>query len=313
MGSVFKSPQKPADMNVGSVTSAANTQNASNAAANVALNRINQTGPYGSVTYDANGNQTTSLNAAETAQRNWQRAQGNQGYAGGISGLASMGASGPGMSTGDSLMDMGASRLAAYGSSAGDLTSMGAFDKAQQMWSANMEPRFGRTADATRNRLANQGLDPTSEAYKSEMNDLALQQNEARNSFAIGAQQNMFNQGLAARQQGYNEGAGLYGLGMSNRNALNQQNTANYGARAGVLSSLGGLGMSGMVSGATSPGVSGYNTVNQDNVNVAQLYGMNNQNQWQGYNADMQRQNALYGALASIAGTATSAAFPRRG
>lgn len=309
MGSVFKDPKKPEPINVGNVTSAANAQNVANASANVDLNRINQTGPFGSVSYGADGSQTTSLDPAELAQREFQRTQGNQGYAAGIGGLASLAGSGPAGVGSDpyGLMAAGASRLGAFGTPA-DLSSNDAFDRAQTMWSANMEPRFGRAEDAARNRLANQGLDPTSEAYKSSMNDLALQQNEARNSFAIGAQNNLFNQGLAERQQGYNEGAGLMGLGSAEAQRLFGQNLSQYGAQQGALASLGGLGLSGMVPGATAPGVSSFNPVTQDNVNVAQLYGQNNENQWRGYQSDVQRQQALYGALASLAGTATKAA-----
>ena len=85
------------------------------------------------------------------------------------------------------------------------MSTNAAFDRAYQTASANLEPRFDRAGAAMENRLRNQGLDPTSEAYKSATNDLALQQNEARNSLVTQLQGQMFNQGLQDRQQQVNE------------------------------------------------------------------------------------------------------------
>lgn len=244
MASAFKDPKKPAPLDVGAVTSAANTQNVSNAAANAQLNRLDQTDAYGNrLTFGDDGSVSTSLGALGS------EFQG---------GLASLG------------------RKYLDTAGAGIPDSSAAFGTAYDYATRNLEPRFARAEDATRNRFANQGLDPTSEAYKSGMNDLALQQNEARNSLVSSLQNQMFQQGLAGRQQQLSELApGLaYGTGSTQGNFAN------------------------------------YNPVTQDNVNVAQLYGQQNQNAWQGYNADVQRQNALYGALASLAGTATQAAMP---
>ena len=81
-----------------------------------------------------------------------------------------------------------------------DLTSMDAFNKAKGFYDQNTAGRQQRETDALENKLRNQGLDPTSEAYKSQMNDLGLQHNEAYNSFMNQAQNQFWNQG----QQGAN-------------------------------------------------------------------------------------------------------------
>ena len=102
--------------------------------------------------------------------------------------------------------------------------SSGAFDQAYSYATANLEPRFQRSTDALENKLRNQGLDPTSEAYKSAMNDSALQQNEARNNLVTNLQGQMFNQGLQQRQQGISEGTNLYGLGQGQAQNIYGQN-----------------------------------------------------------------------------------------
>ena len=156
-----------------------------------------------------------------------------------------------------------------------DFTSGGAFDRAYDYASANIEPRFERTRAAAENRLRNQGLDPTSEAYKSQMNDLALQQNEARNNLVTNLQGQMFNQGIQGRQAQVGEMAGLTqpGLAFGNQvlnpgvgpvqaistgitpnmpqamqNNYNQQ-MANHQGMLGGIGSLAGIGLKGWFGG----------------------------------------------------------------
>ena len=94
-------------------------------------------------------------------------------------------------------------------------SSQDAFDDPYGYATANLEPRFEQTRAATESRLRNQGLDPTSQAYKSQMNDLALQQNEARNNLVTGIQSQLFNQGLAGRQQQVGEFSQLAAPGLN--------------------------------------------------------------------------------------------------
>lgn len=148
-------------------------------------------------------------------------------------------------------------------------SSQGAFDQAYNYASANLEPRFDRSRSALESRLRNQGLDPTSEAYKSASNDLALQQNEARNSLVTGLQGQMFNQGMQARQQQMGElMPGMqFGMGTMNPNYVN------------------------------APGV-GVQNVDVAGLNQA-AYGQ----QQQAYQQQMAQRNAMLGGLASIGGS----------
>lgn len=247
MGNLFKQPSKPDPLNVEAVTGQANRQNTSNAFTQAAFNRVNQTDRFGNqLTYaqtgtDANGNPVFSANQSLGSL--------GQNYASGVAGLA------------EKYFDAAGARP--------DLGSNAAFDRAYGYASANMEPRFQRAEDQARNRLANQGLDPTSEAYRSQMNDLALQQNEARNNLVTGIQSQMFNQGLQNRQQ--------------------QMSELNPGLSLGSMFA--------QPSYANTPGV------NVSNVDVAGLNNQAKQQEWQGYQADLQRQNGLFGGLATIGGS----------
>jgi hypothetical protein len=168
MGSLFSGQPKPPS--VASQEAAHRRSADATIGRELQYNRPNQFGPFGgSITYDPEtGAQTTALG------------QQGQQYAGG---LANLGERYFGMA-GQGVPD-----------------SSAAFDQAYGYASANLEPRFERSRAAAESRLRNQGLDPTSAAYKSAMNDLALQQNEARNNLVTGLQGQMFNQGLAGRQQ----------------------------------------------------------------------------------------------------------------
>lgn len=246
MGSLFKSPKKPEPLNVGAVASQANQQNTANAFQNASFNRINQNDAFGnSLNYQQTG---TDERGNPIFSANQQLGQMGQDYASGLAGLGQQ-----------------------YFQSAGSRPDMGsnaAFDRAYGYASANLEPRFQRSQDAEINRLRNQGLDPTSEAYRSQMNDLALQQNEARNNLVTQLQGQIFNQGLQDRQQQMSELA----PGVSGGQQFIQPGYVN------------------------APGVG------VQNVDVAGLNQAAKANEWQGYAADSQRQGAMIGGLAGIGG-----------
>lgn len=246
MGSIFSGPSKPAPLNVAGVASQANAQNTSNAFQQAAFNRVNQKDALGNT---LNYNQTgTDANGNPTFTASQQLGETGQMYAGGLAGL-------------------GKQYFDTAGQGAPD--SNAAFNRAYDVASANLEPRFQRASDAKYNQLRNQGLDPTSEAYKSATNDLALQQNEARNNLVTGLQGQMFNQGLQGRQQ--------------------QMSELNPGVQFGNTAMQGNY--------ANVPGV------NVGNVDVAGLSQANQADQWKGYQADTTRQNAMLGGLASIGGS----------
>ena len=195
----FLSPPKPP-----SAQAMANAQqevNRDTTRMQVAANRVNQTDPFGgSLEWSQRG---TDPYGNPLWQKDTRLGETGQQYAQGLAGL------------GQSYFE-GAQGLLGQNP---DFSSNAAFDRAYGLATANLEPRFERSRAAMENRLRNQGLDPTSEAYKSAANDLALQQNEARNSLVSGLQGQMFNQGLQADQQNINRLSALTqpGIQMSNQ------------------------------------------------------------------------------------------------
>lgn len=147
-----------------------------------------------------------------------------------------------------------------------NLGSNEAFDRAYGYATANLEPRFDRSREAKESQLRNQGLDPTSEAYRTSMNDLNLQQNEARNSLVTGLQGQMFNQGLQADNQNINRLSTLTqpGVGLANQ-VLNP-----------------GVGPVQAISTGTTP-------------NMAQAYQNN-------YQQQMQNHQGMLGGIGNLAG-----------
>lgn len=244
MGSLFSTPKPPKAPDPAKVASQQLATNVQSGQQQAAFNRLDQT--------DAFGNKLNYTQTGKDAQGNPIYSAGQQlggmgqQYAQGLSGLGNQ-----------------------YFGQAGDVSGLGsneAFDKAYGYATANMTPRFERNTAALENKLRNQGLDPTSEAYKSAMNDNALQQNESLNSIMTGLQGNMFNQGLQQRQQGMAELQP--GIQFSN-NVLNP-------------------------SYAQVPGV---NVINPD---MAALAGQQYQGQQNAYNAQMQNRAGMFGGLASI-------------
>lgn len=253
MGSLFKSQKKPEPLNVAAVTNQANTQNTNNAFQNAAFNRVNQQDAFGnSLTYQQNG---VDAQGNPIFSANQQLGQIGQQYTQGLAGL------------GQQYFDQAGARP--------DLGSNAAFDRAYQTATANLEPRFQRTTEAMENRLRNQGLDPTSEAYRAQMNDVALQQNEARNNLVTNLQSQVFQQGLQDRQQQMTELQP--GLNFANQ--------------------------------VTQPGYVNTPQVGVQNVDVAGLNQASKADEWKGYQADSQRQQAMIGGLAGIGGALIGAPF----
>lgn len=247
MASAFKSPKRPAPMNVDAIGRQQQQQNTANAFQQAAFNRPNQSDAFGNtLNYaqtgtDAQGNPIFSVNQ--------QLGQTGQQMAGGFAGL------------GQQYFNQAGNRP--------DLSSNAALDRAYSAATANIEPRFQRASDQMVNRLRNQGLDPTSEAYKSQVNDLALQQHEARNNLFSQLQGQMFNQGLAERQQ--------------------QMGELNPGLQFGI--------------GTTRPNTVSPTPVGVGNVDYTGLHAANHQQQMQAYQQQLQQQQAALGGLASLGGT----------
>lgn len=246
-------PKAPESMNVGAVTAQANQQNTANAFQNASFNRVNQRDSLGNtLNYSQTGTDAKG-NPIFQAQQNL--GETGQMYAGGLA-------------------DLGQKYFNAVGSRP-DMGSNATFDRAYGYASANLEPRFLRATDQMETKLKNQGFEAGSEAYKNANNDLALQQNEARNNLVTQLQGQMFQQGLADRQQQLSELNPGVQFG-NNALSLDQVNVPQVGVQ---------------------------------NVDVAGLNQAAYNQQMQQYQQQMQQRNAMIGGLASIGGTLAGAAL----
>ena len=252
----MKSPKAPKPLDVSNVTQQANTQNTGNAFQQSAFNRVNQSDQFGNkLDYqqtgtDAQGNPvfSASQQLGETGQ---QFAGGlgalGQQYFGGANDLLSNPADYSNEATEGRLFDLGSRRL---------------------------DPMFERQGNALESKLRNQGLDPTSEAYKSAMGDFGQQKNDAYNQLALSGRGQAFNEAVQGRQAQVNDLQSLTAPGMQ------------FGQQA--------MGPSYV----NAPGV------NVNNVDVAGLYGQQKNNEYQNYQAKMQQQAGLYSAIGGLGGAA---------
>ncbi len=78
-----------------------------------------------------------------------------------------------------------------------------------ELGSKRLEPRFEQDENALRARLANQGLQPGSMAYASEMRRLTESKNDARNQLLLSGRGQAVQEGLTERNQPLNEIIGL--------------------------------------------------------------------------------------------------------
>ena len=244
-----KSPKAPTPIDVDKVAGQANDQNTNNAYKNAAFNRLNQTDQFGNT---LNYNQTgTDANGNPIFGVTQGMGEAGKKAAAGFGGMA------------DKYYGMAGAPIE---------SSMDAMNRAYDSATAFSAPRQERQRAGMDNKLVNMGLDPSSEAYKNRMMDVSEQQSAQNNTLAAALQGQMYNQGLAGRQQQMNElSPGLqYGMGTMRPNMVN------------------------------TPGVG------VQNVDVAGLAGQAKGQEWQGYNAQMQSRNAMLGGLGGIAGTVLS-------
>ena len=228
------------------MTQQANDQNTNNAYQNTAFNRVNQKDQYGN-----------TLNYSQT---------GTDGMGNPVFGVSQgMGEAGQAAAAG--FGGMADKYYGMAGQSVG--SSMDAMNKAYDSATAFSAPRMAREKQQMNTQLVNMGLDPSSEAYKNRMMDVTEQQSNQQNTLAAALQGQMFNQGLAGRQQQMQElQPGLqYGMNAMNPNLVNTP-------QVGV-----------------------------QNVDVAGLAGQAKGQEWQNYNAQMQSRNAMLGGLGGIAGS----------
>lgn len=174
-------------------------------------NRIDQTNPYGSLTYGPDGSQHFSFTGpmGDMNASLQQQAAQTMGKPLDFSGLPQVG-------TGEE------ARKQAIDSAYGEATS-------------RLDPAFAKREDALRAQLVNQGLQPGSEAYNQEMAQLGRDRNDAYG----GAMSNAISQGTAA-------GSALFGQNMAGRQQALQEMLRQRGQAMGELQGMQGFqGMQG--------------------------------------------------------------------
>jgi hypothetical protein len=247
MGSLFSSPKPPKPLNVAKVSAEQQKANTNNAFQQEAFNRLNQTDQYGNqLKYkqsgtDGRGNPIYSVNQS--------LGQTGQQFAGGLGSL--------GME-----YFQGAQNL--LGNPA-DYTNAGTEARIDELGRRRLDPRH--------TQLVNRGLDPTSEAYKAQMDQFGQTKNDAYNQLALQGRGQAFDEALRGRSAQIEELQGLtapglkYGMGAVNPNLVN------------------------------TPGV------NVGHVDLTSLYGMQQAQKNANYQAQVQNQNGMLGGLASIGGS----------
>jgi hypothetical protein len=259
MGSLFKSPKPPAPLNVESTAKASNKQNLRNAQLQATFNRPDQTDAAGnSITYkqtgkDRYGNPTYAVKqqlGATGKQFQQGFSQLGQDYFAGASNLMNNPADYSNQATENRLVDLGSRRL---------------------------DPRFQQEENALRQRLANQGLDPTSEAFASQFKQFGENKNDAYNQLYLQGRGQAFNEAVTGRQQQVGELQSLAAPGL------------NYG------------------SSVVNPNPVAVPQVGVQNTDIAALQMANQQGLMQNYQAKQQQQQAMLGGLASIGGSILSA------
>jgi hypothetical protein len=245
MGTLFSSPKPPAPLDVAKTATQAHDANIKTADAGASYNRVNQTDAMGnSLNYTRTG---TNPDGTPMYSAQQQLGATGQQYAQGLSGL------------GQQYMQRAGQ---------GVENSSDALNRAYGMATSFSAPRMERERAQMQTQLTNQGLDPSSEAYRNRMMDVSEQQSNAQNTLAASLQGQMFNQGLAGRQQSMSE----LNPGMQFANQALQGNYIN------------------------APGV------NVGNVDVAGLSQSSKADEYKNYQAKLQQQQAAMGGLASIGG-----------
>lgn len=185
------------------------------------LNMIDQTGPYGSLKYSQNGNNTfidsngktvttpkytatTTLSPAQQAiLKQTQGAELNLGK----------------------IANERSAFLKNYLAQPFDVNSA-TEDKINELGSARLDPRFAREQDAMRTQLVNSGIRPGSAAYSAALSDFGQIKNDAYNQLALNGRQQAFQEASYERNQPLNEiGALLSGSQVQSPQFVNTPQT----------------------------------------------------------------------------------------
>lgn len=237
---VFGTPKTVDTPNYSNAAQQTAAGNLANAQATTQANRVNQNTPYGSLNYvqgtDANGNPIWTANQTAAPQLG----SAINANLGNLANTYSQGFQGPAQyqpvqaqsfTTGGDLPSIGfyGSRLNAQQLDPNALKALPQYDVNTQINQAalptyginpgqsytdaimqRLQPTLQRQSSSSDVQLANQGIMPGSEAYKTAKTLLAQNQNDALTSAIVGGMQT----GLQANQQAYGQQAGQIGLNL---------------------------------------------------------------------------------------------------
>lgn len=294
----------------------------------IAANRVDQSGPFGSISYtqsgtDSEGNprftQTNTLDPAIEQGIRDRIATSQGGFQTGMEGLQNTLAQGSGATlerTGDDTGLFGASaeRLRSLLSQTGQPGSDGAFDRALQFYDQTQDPFFQRQDEALRTRLENQGLRQGTEAYDRELENMRRGQFLARGQQAADLQNQFFNQGQADQQRQFQQALSGFGAGAGRADQLFGMDNqianlalANQGQALGGYGQLAGMGLAGDMSPQLANPQGAMGAVPQVGIpspaNAQQAYANYDQQRMQQWQQNQANNNAMLGGLGGIAGT----------
>lgn len=276
----------------------ANAQTASNvqtAEANAALNRVDQTTPYGSVTYSTNGTDPTT-GVPIYSQNTSLSPQGQQIFdsEGNLvnSALSAAGNLAQGITTTPLNTNTADSALL---NETPQAINSNAANAAYGQATSFLDPQWNQNQQQLQDQLSRQGISVGNQAYNNAQTQFDNSRTQAYQSAADAA----INQGITA------------GSAQNNEALANQQQNINQQIQAqdqpvNLLSALiSGSQATGQTQ-APSSGVASANVAGTDTSGIAQ----NSYNsQLASYNAALQQQNSLWGGLSSLGGSLGAAAI----
>lgn len=294
---------------------------------NAAINRVNTSGPGGSVNYSITGRDpstgapiyTQSTNLSPTSQKIYDLTQGAQVGAGqaaqGLLGNYGSALSDPySQLSGVHAVQQNADTSHVPGiAGAGDLAGFTnqARDAAYKQQTQYLDPQYSQQQEQLDAQLRNSGAHPGDPAYDNAMKLFTNQKQQAYES----AFNNANTQGLAEQQALYSQSAGtnqqLFGQALQSQQAANQGQSQAYNQGVGkqdllinalnALKNGGSVGNSGQVSGL-APGQS-----NISSPDIQSAFNQQYQGQLNNYNANVAQSNANTAAGASILGAVLAA------
>jgi hypothetical protein len=287
-----KTPEAPKPVDPVASANAQAQANIASATAQQRMNMIGTAGPDGTVRYEADPTQPGGYNQVTTLspdqQRNYDLNNQIYGQTLGI-GQDQLGristALGQGLTPPELQSQIGGNF---------DQTVNAARDAAYGQATSRLDPQFATRENQMRTQLANQGLGQNSAAYQNAQDAFGRERNDAYSS----ARNDAFGQGLAAQNQGFNQSGamGTFANTAAQQGFQNQATEQNQPINQ--LSGLLGLGQ------VAQPNGISYAPTQVGQTDVLGAQALNQQGQWNRYNAQTQAQNSTMQGLFGLGSAA---------